>query len=107
MRDPVATALGSELAIPSFVIAYAVQPVPGMLVMKQVLFEGVDKILLGILTAALLPAMNLTQVIVWDRGRPARNAPQARSFSGTAALKYIFRASRSLRAGRLRSQTIA
>ncbi len=41
------------LAIPSFVIAYAVQPVPGMLVVKQVLFEGVDKILLGILTAAL------------------------------------------------------
>jgi hypothetical protein len=41
------------LAVPSFVIAYAVQPVPGMLVVKQVLFEGVDKILLGILTAAL------------------------------------------------------
>lgn len=41
------------LAVPSFLIAYAVQPVPGMLVAKQVLFEGVDKILLGILTAAL------------------------------------------------------
>ena len=41
------------LAIPSFLIAYAVQPVPGMLVVKQVLFEGVDKVLLGILTAAL------------------------------------------------------
>ena len=41
------------LAVPSFVIAYAVQPVPGMLAVKQVLFEGVDKILLGILTAAL------------------------------------------------------
>ena len=41
------------LAVPSFVIAYAVQPVPGLLVVKQVLFEGVDKILLGILTAAL------------------------------------------------------
>ena len=41
------------LAVPSFVIAYAVQPVPGLLVLKQVLFEGVDKILLGVLTAAL------------------------------------------------------
>jgi len=41
------------LAIPSFFIAYAVQPVPGMLVAKQVLFEGIDKILLGIITAAL------------------------------------------------------
>jgi hypothetical protein len=41
------------LAVPSFLIAYAVQPVPGMLVVKQILFEGVDKILLGIITAAL------------------------------------------------------
>jgi hypothetical protein len=41
------------LAVPSFLIAYAVQPVPGMLVLKQVVFEGADKILLGILTAAL------------------------------------------------------
>ena len=41
------------LTIPSFLIAYAVQPVPGMLVAKQVLFEGVGKIVLGILTAAL------------------------------------------------------
>ncbi|MEP6921803.1 MAG: hypothetical protein ABI967_11815 [bacterium] len=41
------------LAIPSFFIAYAVQPVPQMLMVKQVLFEGVDKILLGIITAAL------------------------------------------------------
>lgn len=41
------------LAVPSFLIAYAVQPVPGMLAAKQVLFEGVDKIVLGILTAAL------------------------------------------------------
>jgi hypothetical protein len=41
------------LAIPSFFIAYAVQPVPTMLMVKQVLFEGVDKILLGVITAAL------------------------------------------------------
>jgi hypothetical protein len=41
------------LAVPSFFIAYAVQPVPTMLMVKQVLFEGVDKILLGIITAAL------------------------------------------------------
>ena len=41
------------LAVPSFFIAYAVQPVPTSLMVKQVLFEGVDKILLGIVTAAL------------------------------------------------------
>jgi hypothetical protein len=41
------------LAVPSFLIAYAVQPVPTMLMVKQVLFEGADKILLGVLTAAL------------------------------------------------------
>ena len=41
------------LAVPSFFIAYAVQPAPGMLMAKQVLFEGAAKILLGILTAAL------------------------------------------------------
>ncbi len=41
------------LGIPSFFIAYAVQPVPTMLMVKQVLFEGADKILLGILTAGL------------------------------------------------------
>ncbi|MCM3904354.1 MAG: hypothetical protein ND866_21880 [Pyrinomonadaceae bacterium] len=41
------------LAVPSFFIAYAVQPVPTMLMVKQVLFEGVDKILLGVITAAL------------------------------------------------------
>ena len=41
------------LTIPSFLIAYAVQPVPGMLAVKQILFEAVGKILLGILTAAL------------------------------------------------------
>jgi hypothetical protein len=41
------------LAVPSFFIAYAVQPVPTTLMVKQVLFEGVDKILLGIITAAL------------------------------------------------------
>ena len=41
------------LAVPSFFIAYAVQPVPTILMVKQVLFEGIDKILLGIITAAL------------------------------------------------------
>lgn len=41
------------LTVPSFFIAYAVQPVPLMLMVKQILFEGVDKILLGIITAAL------------------------------------------------------
>jgi hypothetical protein len=41
------------LTVPSFFIAYAVQPVPMMLMVKQVLFEGIDKILLGVITAAL------------------------------------------------------
>ena len=41
------------LAVPSFFIAYAVQPVPTILMVKQVLFEGVDKIVLGIITAVL------------------------------------------------------
>lgn len=41
------------LTVPSFFIAYAVQPVPTILMAKQVLCEGVDKILLGIIAAAL------------------------------------------------------
>lgn len=46
-------AMALVLAIPSFFIAYAVQPVPSALMVKQILFESVDKILLGIVTAAL------------------------------------------------------
>jgi hypothetical protein len=41
------------LAVPSFFIAYAVQPIPTILMAKQVVYEGLDKILLGIITAAL------------------------------------------------------
>jgi hypothetical protein len=41
------------LTVPSFFIAYAVQPVPAILMAKQVLNEGIGKILLGIVTAAL------------------------------------------------------
>jgi hypothetical protein len=41
------------LTIPSFFIAYAVQPVPAILFAKQVICEGVDKIVLGIITAAI------------------------------------------------------
>jgi hypothetical protein len=39
------------LAVPSFFIAYAVQPVPAILMSKQVLSELIDKIFLGIVTA--------------------------------------------------------
>ena len=41
------------LTVPSFFIAYAVQPVPAVLMSKQVLAELADKILLGIVTAFL------------------------------------------------------
>ena len=46
-------ALWLVLTIPSFVIAYAVQPVPAILMVKQVLSEGVAKIVLGIIIAIL------------------------------------------------------
>jgi len=39
------------LTVPSFFIAYAVQPIPAVLMSKQVLAELVDKVLLGIVTA--------------------------------------------------------
>jgi hypothetical protein len=41
------------MAIPSFFIDYAVQPIPAILMAKQVTTEGVDKIFLGLITAAL------------------------------------------------------
>ena len=41
------------LAVPSFVIMYAVQPGPGMLTAKQLFWEFLNKILLGVITAAL------------------------------------------------------
>ena len=41
------------LTVPSFFIAYAIQPVPAILLAKQVICEGVDKIAMGIITAAL------------------------------------------------------
>lgn len=41
------------LAVPSFFIAYAVQPVPAVLMSKQVLAELVNKVLLGIVMAFL------------------------------------------------------
>jgi len=39
------------LVVPSFFIAYAVQPVPAVLMSKQVLAELANKILLGVVTA--------------------------------------------------------
>lgn len=46
-------ALWLAFVIPSFFIDYAVQPIPPVLMAKQVFYEGIDKILLGIITAAL------------------------------------------------------
>ncbi len=42
------------LSIPSFLIAYATQPIPESLVMKQTLYELVDKLVLGVVTALML-----------------------------------------------------
>ena len=42
------------LAVPSFLIAYAVQPLPESLVWKQLLYELVNKIVLGIVTAGIV-----------------------------------------------------
>ena len=41
------------LAVPSFCIAYAVQPVPMSLTMKQIGYELVDKLLIGVVIAAI------------------------------------------------------
>lgn len=42
------------VAVPSFLIAYAVQPLPESLLWKQLAFEFVNKIVLGIVTAAIV-----------------------------------------------------
>jgi|SRR5690554_1338723 hypothetical protein len=62
-RDPARPALGQGVrfglaiscvsSIPFFLIYYAVQPFPGTLVAKQVLFETGGNVLLGILAAYL------------------------------------------------------
>lgn len=41
------------LAVPSFFIAYAVQPIPAVLMSKQVLAELANKILIGVVIALL------------------------------------------------------
>jgi len=46
-------ALWLILTIPWFFITYAVQPIPALLMAKQVLSEGVEKIFLGIVIAFL------------------------------------------------------
>lgn len=42
------------LAVPSFLIAYATQPIPEALLWKQLGFEFINKIVLGVITAALV-----------------------------------------------------
>jgi hypothetical protein len=46
-------ALWLVLAIPSFVMAYAVQPIPSSLMLKQVGYELVGKLLIGLVVAAI------------------------------------------------------
>jgi hypothetical protein len=41
------------LTVPTFFIDYAVQPMPAILTAKQVISEGINKIILGIITALL------------------------------------------------------
>jgi hypothetical protein len=42
------------LSVPSFLIEYATQPVPETLVWKQLVYEFINKIVLGIVTAAIV-----------------------------------------------------
>jgi len=42
------------LAVPSFLIAYATQPLPESLLWKQLAFEFINKIVLGVVTAAIV-----------------------------------------------------
>jgi hypothetical protein len=51
------------LTVPSFFIAYATQPIPVLLLSKQVLSELIGKILLGIVTAVLCGKGNLPPAI--------------------------------------------
>lgn len=41
------------VAAPTYLIYYAVQPMPGMLAFKQILFDSVGYVLMGIVVAAL------------------------------------------------------
>jgi hypothetical protein len=42
------------LTVPSFLIEYATQPVPEMLVAKQIGFELINKLILGVVIAAIV-----------------------------------------------------
>jgi hypothetical protein len=44
------------LSVPWFFITYAVQPIPALLLAKQIIMEAVDKILIGVIIAALYRA---------------------------------------------------
>ncbi|HEY9502958.1 MAG TPA: hypothetical protein VIR01_15085 [Pyrinomonadaceae bacterium] len=41
------------LSVPWFFITYAVQPIPALLLAKQIIMEAIDKIVLGLIIAAL------------------------------------------------------
>ncbi|HZJ46225.1 MAG TPA: hypothetical protein VFD63_20775 [Pyrinomonadaceae bacterium] len=41
------------LSVPWFFITYAVQPIPALLLAKQIIMEAIDKIVLGLVIAAL------------------------------------------------------
>ena len=51
MRFGIAVALLT--VVPTYMIYYVVQPMPGMVVVKQMLFDGVLMVILGTIAAAL------------------------------------------------------
>jgi hypothetical protein len=46
-------AIAVLMVIPHYLFYYAVQPLPGMLVVKQIIFDSIGRILMGIVAAGL------------------------------------------------------
>jgi hypothetical protein len=42
------------ITIPLYLVYYSVEPLPGMLVMKQILFDGITMILMGIVVSMII-----------------------------------------------------
>jgi len=46
------------MAIPLYLVYYAVQPMPGMLVVKQIIFDSISTVLMGIVVAFISKTSN-------------------------------------------------